>query len=325
MDRICLPVKRFLQDRGAPLPFYEGNKIVSSGSMISQTEYITLKSNGLRQKDICKQYGNKCPVGYASAIEQTTINNDVVTFRHRDYDRKSLEEVKSYVALSKLIQSDRSTARFLGKILGLHISRSESCRVGHRSKQTKLSNSQVSIVTGILLGDGYAKHGRLDIYHCRQQKLYIEYLYRKLFPLFPSGIVEKSANDRHGFRLQSTTHDDVERLEKLFYIDGIKHVPQELPSLIDECGLAIWYMDDGGTSWQKGKPSARIFSMGFDESDHQILRYTFLSKWGIDATLRKHKSGTGLFLAFSQSETNKLFNIIRPHLSSDMIYKVEVV
>ena len=128
------------------------------------------------------------------------------------------------------------------------------------------------------------------------------------------------------YRFTCRVSDYTQKMREQFYPYGVKIIPNNLLQLLSPQALAVWYMDDGGTSWYKTKrgwkPLARIYTLGFTEDDHDLLVDYFNFQWNIIAHKTKHSAGTGFYLTFDCDETQKFFKIITPHVHRCMSYKV---
>jgi hypothetical protein len=80
-------------------------------------------------------------------------------------------------------------------------------------------------------------------------------------------------------------------------------------------------MDDG--TWSRANKSLRICTESFTYSDILILIDMFKTKFDIKATAQKRKKGVdGWRINISNSQMDKVRNLIKPHMLPEMLYKL---
>jgi len=299
--------------------------------LLDHKEYINLKSKGLTNVQISKLYGKRCPAAYGSLLSNCKwISKNHLVYKGVEFSIDLFDSIPSYSEIARKHKIDRTMVYYIGRLLGIKINRSESCKFNHRKGKPVFTERERQIIMGSLLGDATIdKSNQFRVTHSDAQIPYTRWLYENLKNICTTPPVEgikKTPEKNYVFhRISSYVTDEMECLRDLFYPDGVKIVPNIIEDL-SELGLAVWYMDDGGTHWYKTKSGnsgvARIFSMGFSETDHNLLVYLF-QKHGIKARIRKHNSGTKKFLTFSVEESKKLFEIMEPHFCPEMLYKVK--
>jgi hypothetical protein len=183
-----------------------------------------------------------------------------------------------------------------------------------------LTQRQVSIIIGSLLGDGYLRiiEGRkdafLEINHSIKAKDYVLWKYSELENICDSGPKERVIDEtRTAYRFFTKQHPELTELLKQFYVNGRKSVPKiKLDSLI----LAVWFMDDGSKT---NKGDVYLNTQQFSMNDQKKLLYS-LRKIGIRARLNKDKKYYRIrILKESIAHFNKT---ISPHIIPSMRYKL---
>ena len=183
----------------------------------------------------------------------------------------------------------------------------------------KVSNRQMAILTGCLLGDGYIHpRGQIQIEQGIKQLPYLLWKYKNLRSLAygPPKIIKRFdkryKQEYVGARFWLRQY--FRPLRRMFYPKGKKVVPLEIAGYITKLSLAIWYMDDGNL--YKGR-NVKIATDGFDCKSRRIVKEILFSKFGIESTI--HKNGK---LRISSSSLERFFNLIKNHIHSSMTYKI---
>ncbi len=183
-----------------------------------------------------------------------------------------------------------------------------------------LTQRQISIIIGSLLGDGYLRiiEGRkdafLEINHSIKAKDYVLWKYSELENICNSGPKERVIDEtRTAYRFFTKQHPELTELLEQFYVNGRKSVPKiKLDSLI----LAVWFMDDGSKT---NKGDVYLNTQQFSMNDQKKLLYS-LRKIGVKARLNKDKKYYRIrILKESIAHFNKT---ISPHIIPSMRYKL---
>jgi recombination protein RecA len=199
----------------------------------------------------------------------------------------------------------------------------------------RLSDQQVQVVLGSLMGDGNLspnRHGRsgtrFRLGHGAKQAAYLDWKVSLL------GNVEctRTANAKGAVFADFTPLAELSELHDAVYFgDGKKHLTWEYLKSLTPLALAIWYMDDGSfTLRSKGLQqrtqggSGRIevcvqaMSPGSRERLAQYLRDTH----GVNVRLRTAGSAQQAVLVFSTAGTERFQKLIAPHVHPSMDYKL---
>ena len=301
--------------------------------LLSYDRYTELKDQGMNNRQISLVYGAKCPAAYGSVMTNCEwISADRLRYKGVEFSTDLFRTIPSFSEVARKYKIDRNLVIYVGRLLGVKINKSESYKFACRQHKPALSPEERSVVIGSLLGDATIdKSFQFSVSHCEAQLGYINWMYSKLKNICtrpPVRTVKTTDSKSYvGYRLSSYVTDEMEELRNEFYPEGKKIVPKIVGEL-DTLGLAVWYMDDGGTHWYNTKTKgvravAKLFSLGFSDKDHDFLIDILRQKWGLVPRKSKHKAGCNVFLTFSADDTFKLFDIMRPYFCSSMLYKTD--
>jgi hypothetical protein len=117
----------------------------------------------------------------------------------------------------------------------------EVCTMG-----LKFSDEQEQVFTGLLLGDGgLLNTSTLSVSHSSRQAYYLDWFDDALAELNPNRKIRSGDNrDEHISRYKVCRR--TRELRQEWYPEGTKRIPDRVWDELDDLGLAIWFMDDGG-------------------------------------------------------------------------------
>ncbi len=199
----------------------------------------------------------------------------------------------------------------------------------------RLSNQQLQVVLGSLMGDGNLSPNRrgrsgtrFRLGHGAKQSAYLDWKASLL------GNIEcsRTVNAKGAVFADFTPLPELSELHDAVYFgDGKKHLSWEYLKSLTPLGLAIWYMDDGSfTLRSKGLQertqggSGRIevcveaMSPGSRERLAQYLRDTH----GVNVRLRTAGTAQQAVLVFSTAGTERFQKLIAPYVHPSMDYKL---
>ncbi len=105
-------------------------------------------------------------------------------------------------------------------------------------------------------------------------------------------------------RWQSYASHEIGAYQKLFYLNGVKIIPENFSQLfVDPFSLAIWYMDDGYL-YHRDK-MAYLYLPRYTESDMRRLHLALEKNFYLQPKIKAKKNGNRVFI-FSVSETKKI-------------------
>lgn len=200
---------------------------------------------------------------------------------------------------------------------------SKGARTG-ASLPATLSDRQHQILIGSLLGDGSLDRtseasARWIETHSAAQEAYLRWKAEELGP-FVSRMYPTTKRDKksgkvfQGWGFTTKSCPVFQPFHALFYPDGVRVFPANLPVLMTPLVLAVWYMDDGSVS-AHGWP--RI-AFGLDDSSlDRCCRG--LQVLGLSPTV--YGSGTEREIGFP-GQRGKFRDLVAPHLHANMAYKL---
>jgi recombination protein RecA len=188
------------------------------------------------------------------------------------------------------------------------------------TKQYALSDDQMKLILGSLLGDGSlrystAHNASFRVGHSEQQRDYCEWKQSMLSPF-----AHKMGRTGNGIGFDTIPMRQLAALRDAVYAtDGRKTVSRELLSQLDERALAAWYCDDGtfGGNYKRwGHGKATICVAGLSIEDRELVA-TRCEELGMG---RPTLSGKNLL--FSGERTRRFHERIAPYVHPSMQYKL---
>ena len=223
--------------------------------------------------------------------------------------------------------------------------------VNRLKNEKPLTDEAKQIIIGSLLGDGtITKNGEFREKHSLAQENYLRWKADKIGHIVAEIKRYDEFDARYnktfsGHSVRTIVHSSLIDLEKKFYdrvcdkdkIIRTKVIPEDISSLLNPFTLAIWFMDDGSTmrphrhgvkSNENSNPYSSLCTDGFSLKDIDTLIIAIKESCGINAEHSfhyKHNKGQSgkVRIRFNVEETKKLFKMIRPHIHSDLLYKID--
>lgn len=196
-------------------------------------------------------------------------------------------------------------------------------------RQTPINSIQKQIIVGTLLGDGCLYKDstkgnyKLSFGHCKAQA---QYFHWKISMLDPFINTYRENVDKRGNSIMLNTaticHQDFNQIADMFYDKSrVKHVPKNLDIYMTPLTLAVWYQDDGNL---KSGVNARFATMSFTEDENCQLRDYLKSCFDINSKVMSYtyKQKQYYQLTLNKKNTQKMSDIIRPHVTECMNYKL---
>ena len=103
-------------------------------------------------------------------------------------------------------------------------------------------------------------------------------------------------------------------LYAIWYVNGVKVVPQNIFELLTPVSIAYWIMDDGGKS---GK-GFHFATNAFSADEVHLLAKVLQDKFGLNCCIHSRNR-----IYIWASSTEQLAKIVRPNVHSSMAYKIE--
>lgn len=199
-----------------------------------------------------------------------------------------------------------------------------------RPAASPLAQRQHSVIMGTLLGDGCLKpsgdRAYLSIGHSEKQKEYIFWLYEELKTICPNQPRQEIHHGKYVMHVLTTeTRFDLAEMRNGLYTPQ-KVATEKFFGNLDELGLAIWYMDDGGLNYvNKSKLNFSLATNGYSESEQVVLKNILMNNFGISAELSPTISQTGkkqFCLVVSDSSFDLFSSVVRKNLIPSMEHKL---
>jgi len=113
-----------------------------------------------------------------------------------------------------------------------------------------LSDRQMAILTGSLLGDGYIHPlGKICFEQSKLQKSYLLWKYTELsnfaYPKIAKVVRHDKRNNRYNNSYRFFLRQFFRSWRKIWYPNDIKTIPDNIDQWFTPLSLAVWYMDDG--------------------------------------------------------------------------------
>lgn len=207
----------------------------------------------------------------------------------------------------------------------------------------KFTKKDLSILIGLLLGDGYIDpKGRIGIEHGEKQKEYCIFKAKllhsicggsdiKVKELVRNKTSEKSKLDKfitYSFKKQSKHFIPI---RNLLYLNNKKTYTKEVLDLLDPLAIALWWMDDGclTAKYNKGydKPHYMLrLATYVSKEENELIKQYFIDNYNmIWNVVKADGSNDKYMLRCGQNEGKKFLNIIRDIIKEkvpSMSYKV---
>ena len=182
---------------------------------------------------------------------------------------------------------------------------------------------------GSLLGDASLGRRENDQYdfqvgHCLEQKDYLIYKACVLGTNVSSYIKgdDSYSAGKEFFKTSYGNKYELKKIYELCFCNNIKTVNKEWAKKLDPLAIAIWFMDDGSSSFTNKSVMARFSTLSFTKSQLIILQDR-LKDFNIATTLQKHSDGCGLVISIRQKSVNQFMDLIKSHIIYCMEYKIK--
>lgn len=183
-----------------------------------------------------------------------------------------------------------------------------------------LTDRQKSILVGSILGDSHITpskpNSQVVFAHCIAQKDYFLWKYTELQNLFNKYSINnriRKGVQHTEIRCNSICLSVLNTYRKLFYVNGIKCITNDNIKLLDELGLSVLFMDDGG----KVDTTYQLCTQSFSREECFILQKYLYDKWKILTTLNKKN-----VIRIKMSSRDLFTSIIKSDIVPCMKYKI---
>jgi hypothetical protein len=193
----------------------------------------------------------------------------------------------------------------------------------------------ISILVGLLLGDGYANNrsGEGVRFSIKQSEIHKEYLFSlyefflcrgycsTLEPRKYKRTIKGLEKTYYGYEFNTYTFRSFYWLYDSFYKKGKKIIPtQNMENYFTPLTLAIIISDDG--TWTNS--GVRIATNNFTLKEVEYLQSILIHKFELDCTIQKIYIKNKYSIYIKKNSMNKLTSLILPHLHPSMYYKLGI-
>lgn len=190
----------------------------------------------------------------------------------------------------------------------------------------------LSIIFGSLLGDAFAenrKQGngtRICFYQEASHLSYLIYLHKLISNLGYCNINLPKSHTRLGkggvirkiCRFNTWTYSSFNWIHELWYINGIKIVPQNIYQYLTPLALAIWIMDDG----TKSNKGLKLATNSFSFSDCNLLVKVLNDNFNLKSSVQSAGIENQYIIYIWQESMPNLRQLILPFFDPSMKYKI---
>jgi hypothetical protein len=183
---------------------------------------------------------------------------------------------------------------------------------------------QKQVIFGAILGDGRLErpkqgNSRLQIRHSIRQEPYVVYKHEILKPLSLNLLSYTYFDSRTGRNYKQVGFNTIRdyyftKLYHQFYREGVKRVPEQFITEMNEVALAILVGDDG--TYDPSSKTVKISVDRYTHEDRELLRHWLKTNFKIDASVQKDR------VYILRSSFPKLIRIVSNHLPRFMHYKL---
>lgn len=180
------------------------------------------------------------------------------------------------------------------------------------------------ILTGHLLGDGYigypnkgSKKPRVEIERTFDDYDYLEWTKEHLGLEWRTDQDRKKANGYHGVKIKSSCDERLIPIHETWYQNGIRSIPKEwIQEHFNEVSLAVWFMDDGHTSFRESRswsPNAKCYDLTISSQNFTLEEMEWMADFLEEKfSIRWHVDGMARLKLYKRESVMTFFDIIEP-------------
>lgn len=190
----------------------------------------------------------------------------------------------------------------------------------------------LEIIFGSLLGDGHLERrkggagSRLSLFQESSHVEYILYLHQILADWGYCNPQSPQIKKRLGtkgkiikvVRFHTWTYTSWNWIHDLWYIDDIKHIPQNVGDFLTPIALAIWIMDNGG----RVSSGLKLATNGFNFQECQLLTNVLYSNFKLKASVISAGVADQYCIYIWKESMEDLRRIVSPFIIKEMTYKI---
>ena len=226
---------------------------------------------------------------------------------------------EAMVTLSCLLKQDENLCYKNIRIKANH-------RIGPHNKEI------LSIIFGSLLGDAHAEKRikgngtRISFYQEGSHQAYAVYLHKLILDLNYCSDLIPSIKTRLGnkgtvrkiIKFNTWTYSSLNWVHELWYVNGVKIVPNNIGEYLTPLALAIWIMDDGGKTGSGLKLSTNSFTYLECIKLVQVL----FDNFNLKASIQSAGVPSQYIIYIWKESMPLLREIVKPYVHPSMKYKL---
>lgn len=290
--------------------------------MIKEQEILKLLKDQWTNKDIIKTLKNVTNWDIYLCCKKYNINRKK-SARNRELLRTEIETLvkQGYTnkEVAEQLHISLTTARKYTKLSNLD---TNSCK-HHRIKEVILTNEQLEVIYGSLLGDmcmcRTEKLARFSINQGGNQEAYFDHKCA-IFPNLLGKISKVPRYDKrtnkyyNKYMVRSLAHQTYKDIYDLCYPNGVKTLSKEWLDKLTSRSLAYWFMDDGSDQ-------GTIATNSFSYSEMELLVNIMIQKFNIKCVIKKVHNKEQYVLHILKEERWKFYELVKPYIIPSMQYK----
>ena len=189
------------------------------------------------------------------------------------------------------------------------------------------------IVFGSLLGDAHAERRvlstgtRITFYQESSHVEYMLYLHNLISMLGYCNAAAPVIGTRLGIkgkvrktvRFATWTYNSFNWIHELWYVNGIKRIPDNIAFYLTPLALAIWIMDDGG----KVGNGLKFSTNSYTYEDCLKLVSALNSNFGIKSSIQSAGAENKYIIYVWKESMDRLRDIVSPYIIRKMRYKID--
>ena len=186
------------------------------------------------------------------------------------------------------------------------------------------------LIFGSLLGDAHAEYRgkgtRICFYQESKHSAYLMWLHNIIsnlgycnpkIPVVTSRLGPKGKL-RKIVRFNTWTYTSFNWIHELWYLNGIKIVPQNIEQYLTPLALAIWIMDDGS----KVNKGLKFSTNSYTYTDCLLLVNALNNKFKIKSSIQSGGTNNQYVIYVWKESMNNLRQIVYPYIIPEMRYKI---
>ena len=201
--------------------------------------------------------------------------------------------------------------------------------VSYREGEVEMDKRKRSLLYALSMFDGYVRpDGLLQVSHCDADAQYSQWKADMFHSAF--GGKAPSVNSTQGQTRWTKSHPYLKQIRRVLYPDGVRQWSTKALDMLDEQGLAIWYLDDGTYRTNVGKDGwigsvATSISTSCSQHDAELIQAWFEDRWDVHWKIRRNRHlgpEHECFLDLNTGQSRHFIRLIEPYVPQCMVRKL---